>query len=103
MSFITVFFAYVACAYIAGSKITLIQSIALTVAYSLFSLLTISGVYTNLNAIYEVVAKFDGEYYFEDPEEMMVYVYGGPLSLIAAWFMSIVYMISQYLDGNKDK
>ncbi len=97
MNFITVFFAYVACAYIAGKKITVLQCTGLTIAYWLFSLLTISGVLSTLSSIYEVGVEYKAHNY-DDIEGMKVYIYLGPLSLISAWFMSVVYMVSQNLN-----
>ena len=100
MSFITVFFAYIVCAYLVGKKITTIQSIGLTLAYSPFSLLTILGLFDNLSDFYEVAKRYPQ--YANDPGDVRVYIYGGPLALFSAWLMSIVYMISQNRNRNED-
>ena len=92
-AFITVFFAYIICAYLVGRKISPIQSIALTAAYTFYSFLQLITVYFVLVRIGEVGARHS-EFYpqFDRAEYFAV----GSVSLMAfVWLMSVIYMVSE--------
>ena len=92
-SFITVFFAYIICAYLVGRKISPIQSIALTTAYTAYSLLQLVTVYFVLERIGEIGARHT-EFYpqYERAEYFAI----GSVTLMAfVWLMSVIYMASE--------
>lgn len=101
MMFITVFFAYILCAYVVGKKITIPQSIGLTFAYSAFSLLSIYGVLSNLSGFYGTATKYPE--YFGETGRIYFYIVGGPLSLFSAWVISVIYMVGENQKGHRER
>ena len=92
-TFITVFFAYVVCAYLVGRKISYIQSAALTLAYSVYTILQLLTVYFSLERIGEVGARYS-EFYPD--HERAAYFSVASVSLMSLiWFMSVVYMVNE--------
>jgi hypothetical protein len=98
VSFITVFFAYVVCAYLVGSKISFLQSAGLTFVYSVYSLLTIFGLGNNIAQLRELAIKYPE--FYDDLDTLLAFLVGGPLALISAWLMSVVYM---FVENGKRK
>ncbi len=92
MAYITVFSAYVVSAYLAGREMSLIQSIGLTFAYSVFSLLTIFSIFTAILGFAEIASKYPQ--YINNPQEVKIYL-AGPSCLLLTWLMSVLFMISQ--------
>ncbi len=101
ISFITVFFAYVLCAYVVGKKITIPQSIGLTFAYSIISLLMIWGIFMNLTDYADVASRYPQ--YEDDAEVLTLYIFGAPLSLLFAWLLSVIYMVGQNQQGHQQR
>ena len=93
MSFVTVLFAYIVCAYLVGRKITLLQSLGLTLVYSIFSLLTILGIFSTIEEFSKIVLQYPE--YGADHDTLKLYLYGGPGSLLFAWLLSVVYMVGE--------
>ncbi|MFT7651936.1 MAG: hypothetical protein ACI9UU_001043 [Candidatus Azotimanducaceae bacterium] len=94
--FISIFFAYLVCAYLVGSKISRVQAFALTIAYTIYLSFNVMTIVTTLervigaakNTAPDMVARFE------------VMQLAGPSLLTFIWIISIVYMFSQNL--NKD-
>ena len=100
MSFVTVLFAYIVCAYLVGRKITILQSVGLTVVYSTFSLLTILGIFSTIEEFYKVSLQY--QEYSEGHDRVKLYLYGGPGSLLVAWVLSIAYMVGENWKPSKE-
>ena len=92
-SFITVFFAFIICAYLVGRKFSAVQSIALTTAYSFYSFLQLITVYFVLERIGQVGARH-AEFYpqFDRAEYFAI---GSVVLMAFVWLMSVVYMASE--------
>ena len=101
MSFVTVLFAYIVCAYLVGRKITALQSVGLTLVYSIFSLLTILGIFSNIAEFYQVVLQYPE--YSSGHDSVRLYLYGGPGSLFVAWLLSVIYMIGENRKPNNSE
>ncbi len=93
--FISVFFAYLACGYLAGTKLSLMQAIALTMAYTIYLSFCVMTVATSIGRIIgastepgsDTIARF---------ELMQI---AGPTLLTFIWLVSVIYMFSQYRKG----
>ena len=90
-NFISVFFAYVVCGYLVGSKVSQIQAIALTVAYTIYLSFSIMTIVTSLARQLGAAAKYAPEMVLKF-EVMQV---AGPVLLTFIWLASVVYMFSQ--------
>ena len=90
-NFISIFFAYLACAYLVGSKLSRVQAIALTIAYTIYLLFIVMTVITTLGRVIgaaaanapEMISRF---------EIMQI---AGPSLLSFIWVISIIYMFSK--------
>jgi hypothetical protein len=90
-NFISVFFAYIVCAYLVGSKISRIQAIALTTAYTIYLSFSVLTIVTAIGR--QLQAAID--YAPEMIVRFQIMQIAGPSLLTFIWFISIVYMFSQ--------
>ncbi|NKB32424.1 MAG: hypothetical protein GKR91_04935 [Pseudomonadales bacterium] len=86
--FISVFVAYIVCVYAVGSKLSTIQSVALSVVYSVFSLFFVFLVYNSLSTLQTMANDYNN---IEGDASLGIGAIA-PISLLLAWLASIVYM-----------
>lgn len=97
--FISVFVAYIVCVYLVGSKLSTIQSIAITGVYSVFSLFFISLVYTFVTGVGTISADFNNSEFDGNIGLGVI----GPLTLVLAWLISIIYLVQVRRERKKEK
>ena len=94
MGFITVLFGYLLCAYFVGRKLTLIQLVSVTLAYSIFATINVVSIHYSMSRIGEIGAKYSQFYANSDTAELLSLVMPSLVGFV--WFMSVVYMVSEY-------
>ncbi|MDA1369596.1 MAG: hypothetical protein O2971_02380 [Proteobacteria bacterium] len=97
--FISVFVVYIVCVYLVGSKLSTIQSIAITLVYSVFSLFFIFLVYTFLTGVGTIQADFNNTEFDGNIGLGAI----APLILVLAWLLSIIYMVQVRRERKKEK
>ena len=97
MTFVTVFFAYMLCSYFVGQKLTLVQVIALTLAYTILSISSVLTLHYTLSRIGDLGAKYPQFYPNSDRAEL--FSYAMPSLIVFVWLMSVVFMVSEYRKG----
>ena len=90
--FISVFFAYLACGYLVGTKLSLIQTIALTVAYTIYLSFNLMTVTTMLGRIIGAST----EHGLDSVSRFETMQIAGPALLTFIWVVSVIYMFSQH-------
>ena len=87
--FISVFVAYLVCSYVVGSKLSRFQYLAITFTYSIFVLLMIFIVYSNLVRSDRLTASY---FQLETATASPVFL-TGPIVMGLAWVISLVFML----------
>lgn len=87
--FISIFAAYMICAYTVGKKLNRFQLVAVTFTYSTFELFMVFLTYNNLVRMGAIVSSYYGS---EDVTLSRFYLLG-PGILILAWLISIIFMM----------
>ena len=90
-NFISVFFTYLVCAYLIGSKLKRIQAIALTIAYTIYLSFIVMTIITTLERVIGAAAGSAPE--MVPRFEIMQIAGPGLLSFI--WLISIIFMYSK--------
>jgi hypothetical protein len=90
-NFISIFFAYLVCAYLVGSKLSRVQAIALTIAYTIYLSFIVMTIITTLERVIGVAAASAPEMIARF-EIMQI---AGPSLLSFIWIISIIYMFSE--------
>ena len=95
--FITIFFAYVVCVYLVGSKISRFQIIALSAIYSAFSFFLTYLVINSMFRMAFIIARLSES----DAPVVPLYQYIGPGILLLTWLLSIIYAYQVRASANK--
>ena len=90
MDFVAVFFAFVACTYLVGSKISKFQAGVLTIVYTTFSFFPIMTVQATIVRVIEV-----SEIQGTDDTAVHLLAVINPLVLVLAWLSSVVYLVTE--------
>lgn len=85
--YISVFVAYLVCAYFVGKKLSKFQVFAITTTYSIFQLLMIFIALGNVNRALSIIRTYNDI----EPPDFSVYLIG-PGMMLVAWVISIVFM-----------
>ena len=93
MMFITVFFAYIVCVYVAGRKLSFVQALALTAAYSIFSLISVFAIIGSGRRLMQYADKYPGILPSVERVEFMFRV--SFFLLLFIWLISVIYMVSE--------
>ncbi len=86
--FISVFVAYLVCAYVAGRNLNRFQVSVITLTYSVFALFLIFLTYGTLMSALNTVASLRET---SGPDNPGIY-WVGPGSMLVAWIISVVFM-----------
>lgn len=102
LGFLTGLSAYIICVYLVGRKLTVVQSVGLTLVYSGYSLITILALKEVVARLYSVSQQYP-QFTGVTLESTSLYLNGIPSVLIIAWVLSIVYMISEHRKGDVEE
>ena len=97
-NYISVFFAYVACAYLVGSRISRVQAAAITVAYTVYLGITVMTIVTALGRLIAV----SGTYAPETVDRFVAMQVVGPSLLAFIWLASVVFMATENAKRSRD-
>ena len=86
--FISVFVAFIVCAYLVGAKLSKLQSIGISFVYSSFTAFLVFLIYMQLSRIGRLLADYNG---LEFTSISVVYLIG-PGVIVISWILSIIYM-----------
>ena len=96
MDVVTVFFAFVVCTYVVGSRLRRAEAIALCVLYSIFLVMPALSVRGTLLRIQGIVQEYP-DYALQTPmaDAAGILSLVNPGVLLIAWLISILYLISE--------
>ena len=97
--FISLFVAFIVCAYLVGAKLSKLQSIGISFVYSSFSAFLVFLIYMQLTRIGQLVADYNG---LESTSLPVVYLFG-PGIIVISWILSIIYMTQVRAESRADK
>ena len=97
-NFISVFFAYLACGYLVGTRLSLIQVTSLTISYTIYLSFNMMTVITTIGRIISAST----EYGLDSITRYETMQIAGPTLLAFIWLASVVFMFSQYQKGKQD-
>ena len=96
--YISVFFAYVVCGYLVRTKISRLQAITLTAAYTIYLAFNILTLVASINRLIDAAVKQGNEVDMVSRLDAMVIA--GPGLLAFIWICSVVYMFGNDRGAN---
>ena len=98
--FTSVFFAFVICVYIVGSKISKVQAVAISLAYTVFLFFNVVGVYQTLHRLLGVAENYGD---VSMTARLVTFEIAAPLLLVFIWLGSLIYLVTESRKGTDEK